>query len=274
MSFFKTVFLLCLTSFCANVRYCISEELILSDSVSVELFVCEDKFIFTDNDYSDYINREDVIVIASPGRSGSTYLTDIVKRQAIGYTILKTHQHVPKHFKGKILFIFSNPDLAAESALHCTLDNAAWGVAHFMNVFSSDKKWLEHIHMDSSQQTLEHNLLSYDALGCEDHIREWLFSAVEHSLSCEAEILAIKYENLWDDETQSAIKEFCSIPKLTMSEKKQRGYCNEQLSELELSFRNAYNEGTSQDPRYRAYNAAREIWREAPPFQFLKIKQN
>lgn len=241
-------------------------------SESSQECVYEDSFLQTKEEYSAYMDRKDVILIASPGRSGSTLLVDVMKKQFVDRFILKTHQSVPSYFSGKIIFIFSNPDLAAESLLHWTLESSEWGIAHFYNVFSSDKKWLDGLGLDFSQQTLECNLLMYDALGYERHITEWLFIFTESSTCSEAQILAIKYENLWDEKTQNAIKQFCSVPNLILPEKKQRGYGNEQLSELEALIRNFYNEGTLENPQYKTYDDSRKIWQEAPPFQFLKIK--
>src|ERR1700738_3483663 len=82
----------------------------------------EDFFISKRGQLEPYYRHKHVVMIASPGRSGSTLLTDLMKKYALKYRVIKTHLLPPDtRYKGKILFIFSNPDKAAESALHLVL---------------------------------------------------------------------------------------------------------------------------------------------------------
>jgi hypothetical protein len=241
--------------------------------ISGSLMADSSEFVSHDDEFMKYLDREDVLLIASPGRSGSTLLTSAAKKHAIGYKVVKTHRLAPKKFKGKILFIFSNPDQAAESALFLTLHFKNWGNPHFSHVFSSDQKWLKKIGGDARKQTLENNYLSYDALGVGKHLKKWLIDAVAPSSLYKANVLAIKYENLWDVETRSAIMQFLSLEHWDLPEKKQRGYLESQLTEEEKSYRKLYNSGSSDNPRYEAYDTARQLWILAPPFQFLKLKK-
>lgn len=232
-------------------------------------FFCFGTFIETETDWLPLMGRKDILVIASPGRSGSSLIALRAQLHAKKYRVIKTHLMVPKGFMGRILFIFSNPDMAAESALHRTYEIRDWGNRHFMHMFSSDKTWLKEIGGDARNQTMEQNFLSYDALGTGLHLQEWLLQLEAASVD-EANILAIKYENLWDEETQEAIKDFLSIDSWKLPQKRQRGYSENELSAPEVAFRNRYNRGTYDNPRYDAYDFAREIWEKAPPFQFLK----
>lgn len=216
-------------------------------------------------------NRSDIVIIASTGRSGSSMLTSRMKIYAQEYAIYKTHLLPPAdEFKGKILFIFSNPDMAAESALHLTLRFKSFGSAHFRNMETSDREWLQRIG-DTTNQTIEDNLLSYDALGCYQHLEEWLHLQTTPCKVKEAQILAIKFENIWDPPTIQAIKEFLHIANFQLPPRRERGYEGDDLNEQEIEFRQKYNLGTSDQPNYAAYDKARIIWKNALPFQFLKI---
>lgn len=235
--------------------------------------ICADVFIWHKNHFFSYNDRNDVIVVASTGRSGSTLLVQNIERCSPEFLVLKTHLLIPYGFRGKIIFIFSNPDLIAESVLHVSLAGGVFLAHHFNHLFSSDKAWFEQrIEANPLRQTLEDNLLAYDALGIGIHLKKWLIDSVTPVPQDEAEILAIKYENLWDAETQQALINFCSLTKWKMPEKIQRGYSNTDLYPLEIIFKDVYNEGTQDDPKYKAYAFARDIWQAAPPFQFLKRK--
>lgn len=229
------------------------------------------KFLYKRKHLEHYSNHSDAVVIASPGRSGSTLLTDVIYQSEAIQTVIKTHLLPPKHtFKGKILFIFSNPDLSAESALHMTISDPLFGILHFRHVETSDPTWLARLG-NTTRQTLQDNLLAYDALGTYDQLNQWLYVQTKPALESQAQILAIKYENLWDSKTQKAIKSFLNLKTLVMPLKKMRGYDKNSISPIELLFREKYNLGSNENPKYAAYTEARVLWETAPPFQFLKI---
>jgi len=228
-------------------------------------------FIAQRKDLPHYYGKSDYVLIASTGRSGSTMLTEQMLKFMPKKKVLKTHLLLPsRDFKGKILFIFSNPDQAAESALFMTLHKRGFGSHHFVYVETADRTWYQHIG-GSSKQNLKHNLLSYDALGTAEHLQAWLHDQVKASSPDRAQILAIKYENLWDVETMQAIRNFLNLPDFELPAKRSRGHQN--LHANEIAFRQAYNLGTEEDPIYTAYDEARVLWEQAPPFQFLKINR-
>ena len=217
-------------------------------------------------------HRSDIVLVASPGRSGSSMLTFLMIHYAQDYAVFKTHLLPPTaKFKGKILFIFSNPDLAAESVLHLTLKSKSFGYAHFHNnLDSANHAWLKKIG-NTQNQTLENNLLAYDALGCHKQLQQWLHVRTQECTAGEAQILAIKFENLWDDETILALKNFIKLNDLTLPVKRERGYKEEDLRPKEAEFRQRYNLGTLEQPIYEAYDKARILWNNAPGFQYLKL---
>lgn len=230
-------------------------------------------FIDTREDLKSYVDPS-IIMIASPGRSGSTLLTNTVQRLFPERMILKTHILPPsKAFKGKILFVFSDPDRAAESALHITLNDSNFGYWHFIHLESSDQEWLNKIG-NSTQQTRENNLLSYDALGVAVQLREWLERSTTPCDCSAAQIMAIKYENLWDAMMITKIREFLGNDSFEMPVKMSRGKAKEDMDPQAAEFIAAYNLGSVEDPRYAAYDEARTLWEAAPPFQFLKINEN
>lgn len=230
-------------------------------------------FIQTSEQLDAYSNRQDLVLITSTGRSGSTVLTQSIEKCSLGnFIVVKSHTLPPKpDFKGKILFIFSNPDLAAESILHQIMEDKNFGKSHFLNMETSDLEWKNSL-KNIENQTVESNLLCYDALGIEKHLREWLFLRTEPSNRKNAQILAIKYEYLWNLKTQEMIMDFLSLDEFELPEKHQRGLWS--YSEKERELRNSYNMGSEFKPRYIVYDNARDIWKKAPPFQFLKITEN
>lgn len=219
-----------------------------------------------------YCGHPEYVMIASTGRSGSTMLTRQLEKFISERKVLKTHILPPDHscFKGKILFIFSNPDKSAESALFQTLHQAHFGDQHFVHVQTADREWLKRIG-GPYKQTEEDNLLSYDALGIHRHLKVWLQTRVVPTTLQDAQILAIKFENLWDPKTIRAIRKFLHLPKFDLPAQEERGH--ENLFEHEAHFHEMYNLGSKDNPRYAAYDEARMLWEQAPPFQFLKIKQ-
>ncbi len=233
----------------------------------------EKGFIANKQELKHYYGRENVVMIASPGRSGSTMLTDIARKYATNYKVLKTHLLPPNaKYKGKILFIFSNPDKAAESALHLVLNSRSHGATHFSNVESADQAWFSKIGRNCNNQTEKDNLLAYDALGCTKQLKKWLYEELQPSDLENAQILAIKFENLWEPETIQAIQNFLNITTLKLPPKRERGCDLDDLSTQELNFRMLYNVGTQEEPIYHAYDEARVLWEQAPSFQFLKFK--
>lgn len=235
-------------------------------------FVHSNNFIANQESLISYSNIDDVVMVASPGRSGSTLLEASLLSQVQNYRVLKTHILPPKcPYSGKILFIFSNPNRSAESVLHFSLINDKFTQLHFYHVESSDSSWLNSIG-NSTQQTVSNNLLTYDALGCHRQLSEWLHLKTIPSTDSEynSQIMAIKYENLWEEETICAIKKFLNLIDFKLPEKKERGYA--ELHPNEICFRNLYNLGTDDHPRYAAYDEARILWENAPAFQFLSLK--
>jgi hypothetical protein len=231
-------------------------------------------FIAKRNDLRKYCRRSDIVMIASTGRSGSTMLTKQIQKYLPPHKVLKTHLLPPNRncFRGKILFIFSNPDQAAESALYKTLHQKHFGEEHFIHVETADRKWLKEIG-GPYNQTDQDNLLSYDALGTYEHLKAWLHTRTRPTSPEKAQILAIKYEHLWDEETVQAIRKFLKIPHFHLPHREERGHSNGELFSQELAFKKIYNLGTETHPRYGAYDDARILWEKAPPFQYLKIPQ-
>jgi hypothetical protein len=247
----------------------------LFEGVSSNGVIADPIFIPAQEDLIPYYDVANSVLIASTGRSGSTILLDeVFKCAPKDWILLKTHILPPKKsYRGKIIFIFSNPDKAAESALHITIDDCwSWfGQLHFNHLESSDKDWLNMIGGEVIFQTEQHNLLAYDALGSTQQLACWLYC---RTLPCDrkhAQILAVKYENLWEPATLQAIRDFLSFDDFALPPYIARGAKLEQLSVKERWFRTLYNLGTEEEPRYEAYDEARWFWKNAPPFQFLGI---
>lgn len=233
----------------------------------------DNNFIPKHEQLQPYYGNKKVLLISSPGRSGSTLLTDAAKKYGSRYKVLKTHLLPPDtRYKGKILFIFSNPDQAAESACHLLIASRSGGATHFYNVETADQDWFAKIGQDGKNQNETYNLLAYDALGCEKQLEEWLHVKTEPCNRQKAQILAIKYEHLWDEETVQAIKKFLKLQTFHLPPKLARGKAEEELFPQEILFRQLYNLGTKEEPLYQAYDRARELWKEAPPLQFLKFR--
>lgn len=229
-------------------------------------------FSATHEQLEQFYDDPDVIVIASPGRSGSTMLTFLIEEFCQDRIVIKTHLLPPNsNFKGKILFIFSNPDKAAESVLHLTMTCFGFGEAHFFHLETSDKLWLSQI-KDPRHQTLEFNLLAEDALGCAQQLNAWLHLYTEPTTLDSAQVLSVKYENLWEPATVNAIMDFLNLQTFTLPVYTPRGYGTDKLLPEEILFRTVYNLGTPDNPRYSAYDRARLFWEIAPPYQFLRLK--
>lgn len=239
---------------------------------SPEAFIAtRETFIAKREEYKRFYNNSNHVIIASTGRSGSTMLTEQLKKYIPSKNVIKTHLLPPNpRYTGKILFIFSNPDQAAESALYMSLHHKLFAKNHFNYGETVDHGWVEKIG-GAFYQTEEDNLLSYDALGVYEHLKAWLYTQTEPASSKNAHILAIKYENLWDQATIEAIRKFLLTPKFRLPPKRTRGRDKEELNPLEISVRKRYNLGTKSNPRYAAYDEARILWEQAPPFQYLNI---
>lgn len=232
------------------------------DSVYIDF-----SFVYSRAKLASYYSRPDVIMIASAGRSGSTLMTDAMVANVSDRKILKTHLLPPDNrFHGKIIFIFSNPDKAAESVLHRCLNDKSFFIEHFEHIETSDIEWLNNIKL---MQTEEQNLLSYDALGCHQHLQKWF--SLKHADLQNAQVLAIKYENLWDNETIQTLKEFLKTENLNLPKKIERGHNSSELNPVENSYRNLYNLGSFENPRYKAYDQARILWEKAPPYQYFSL---
>lgn len=218
-----------------------------------------------------YYGNSHCVIIASTGRSASTMLTEQIKSQDANHEVLKTHLLPPdKCFTGKIIFIFSNPDKAAESAFHKSIHERIWGALHFRNVETADRAWLKKIE-NTQNQTEDHNLLAYDALGIYEQLKCWLYTQTIPTTSENAQVLAIKYEHLWDENTINEIQNFLDIPSFTLPAQRVRGCVEGREKPLEISIKERYNLGTKQNPQYAAYQEARFLWQLAPPFQYLEI---
>ena len=230
-----------------------------------------DKFITTREDLVPFQNRTDVVMLCSSGRSGSSMLTMALfyAKEKAGRTLLRSHLLPPDPgFKGKILYIYSNPDLAAESALHLSNVDAYFGLFHFIHMELADRQWYYDL-KNTTLQTDEKNLLAYDGLGCERQLESWLHSKTTPCDKQDAQILAIKYENLW--ESKEEIEEFLGF-KFGLPPKRQRGSKFDEISAKEQRFRRKFNLGTPENPRYKAYDKAREIWQKALPLKYLNIR--
>lgn len=209
-------------------------------------------------------------MVCSPGRSGSTLLADVLDKSKPSKHILKSHLLPPKReWKGKIIFIYSDPDKAAESICHVSLEESTWDW-HFKHVETSDINWLQKIGSIVSQ-TVEDNLLAYDALGTDKQLWQWLVKGVEKCAFLECTVLAVKYEHLWDAEVIKKIKQFCNLSYFPLPERKERGYGFQSLSEFEKQIRTIYNLGTEKEPRYAAYDNARAIWKRAPKILYFRL---
>ncbi|MBS0654266.1 MAG: hypothetical protein JSR46_00670 [Verrucomicrobia bacterium] len=244
--------------------------LILSCLAVCTTYSCPAIFVPTRGDLAQYNGNSEYVMVASTGRSGSTMLTDRLCKYLPEQYVLKSHLLPPsKAYKGKILFVFSSPDQTAESTLYMALHVKNFGVHHFANVETSSIAWRRNPSMITNPDA-KHNLFTFDALGLERHLQVWLHTGVVPASVDEAQILALKYENLWDEETVEAIRSFLKIPEFTLPEWRPRGH--QDLTEKEIELRKAHNVGTEEEPIYRAYDKARALWEQAPAFEFFKIK--
>lgn len=229
-------------------------------------------FIANREQLKKYANQEDIVLLASTGRSGSTMMTAQLNQFMPAKKVLKTHLLPPQNeeFKGKIIFIFSNPDKATESALYMMLHKRLFAERHFNHMEKADREWFNNLGA-ARNQTPDNNLLNYDAFRITEHLDAWLHQNVKPASMQNANILAIKFERLWDKETIQAIRDFLNLPNFSLPPRKKRGHYDH-LFPNEIAFRKQYNLGTPSKPQYAAYNEARKLWSDAPSFQFLKLK--
>lgn len=243
--------------------------------ISIPTLAYSAPFIINDHALIPYKHRTDALLLASCGRSGSTMLTELLDHYAYNYVVLKTHMLPPEEsYKGKAIFIYSNPNQCAESLLHLTLTDSNWRI-HFKHMESSDLRWYRRIN-DLTRQSSTNNLLLYDAFGIKKQLLQWLrqMTTPDHRPPSNAQILAIKYEHLWDQSTIDAIKKFLNIDQFELPPKRERGYHLNEQDPRESKFKNLYNQGTQDFPRYPAYDPGYQIWEDSPPYQFLKLKKN
>jgi hypothetical protein len=226
---------------------------------------------FLHDTYEDAAQNSDSITIASIGRSGSDMLT-----AAILYTVqntrkvYKTHLLPPKiPYSGKILFIFSNPSQSADSLLHRSIKQPNFRIGHFNNFEITDLSWRNSLG-ENIEFTLENNYLSFDGLEYHNQLINWLDESRNSKIE-DANVMTVKYENLWDQETIDQIKIFLNLNQFKLPERKKRGCSESELTELEREIRKKYNLGTLENPRYPAYDKATEIWEEAKPYDFFKF---
>eukprot|EP00697_Spironema_sp_BW2_P015031 gnl/Spiro4/5738_TR2937_c0_g1_i1.p1 gnl/Spiro4/5738_TR2937_c0_g1~~gnl/Spiro4/5738_TR2937_c0_g1_i1.p1 ORF type:complete len:297 (-),score=-71.06 gnl/Spiro4/5738_TR2937_c0_g1_i1:828-1718(-) len=232
----------------------------------------KDHFMSTREEFLQRIVSPDIVVIASPGRSGSVMLKEALLQGASGrYDVYHTHLLPPEiPFQGKIIYIFSCPDQAAESRLGSLTMTETIAENPFSQVESADQEWGKRFRL-ASQQTLRDNLLSYDGLGFAKHYKEWLYLKTIPCDLSEAQILAIKYEQLWEKETIIAIKKFLDLEHFSLPEYRPRS--DKKTNTLMAPMRKLYNKGTDAHPRYEAYDEARLYWENAPAFEFLKQRK-
>ncbi len=258
-----------------------ANEELLPEPVSQEKHFFKDENHLCRADYEALLYREiyheklqypDTLVIASPGRSGSHMLTDTMLDYAVPkYRIGKTHLLPPTiPFQAKIIFIFSNPDKVAESILNKMINHYDWFSLHVKNVETTDLAWVEKV---GKGILLEDNLLTYDALGSERQLKEWLFIQTIPCPLEKAQILAVKYENIWEPETIAAIKEFLQVSELQLPTYQPRS--ESYMSDRRINaLKTLYNEGSNDEPKYRAYEEARVYWKFAPSFMYLKMRSS
>jgi len=212
---------------------------------------------------------ENCILVASTGLSGSTLLTESLKISAPKRPVCKTHLFPPISFLGKIIFIYSNPDRVAEAALNRSLRSPAFGADHFRHMEDSDLLWLNKVG-STDNQTESDNMLAYDALRITLHLKKWLID-LKRCPAKVANVMAVKYEHLWDKEVIEEMKKFLGISRILLPTKKMRGHSLHTLNEKERQMRLRYNLGTEKYPRYVAYDEARTIWMTAPPVLYLSL---
>ena len=232
----------------------------------------EGPFIKKRIELNKYTDRADVVMVASIGRSGSSVLYHTLLACADGYTVLKTHILPPDPtFKGKIIFIFSKPDTSIESALYQSLTDRGFIIDHFNNMELSDRGWLAQVH-GGDEQTISNNLLCYDALGYGRQMNQWLvLKTVKADHPVDAQIMAIKYEDLWDPATIQGVMDFLGVESLPLPLQKDRRYKDRADHPAQRMFIERHNRGTDSDPIYQAYDEPRKLWAQAPAFQFLNL---
>jgi hypothetical protein len=211
------------------------------------------------------------LICASSGRSGSTMFTKFLVSKFPTSRVFKMHLLPPEKFSGKIIFLYSNPHKAAESALHQFYLDKNFSYLHVRHMESSLKEWHLELDDESNDKLLE-NILKLDLIGYGEQIKQWVYE-LENSDVTNAKVMAIKYENLWDEETLVNLANFLGIESVNLPEWKQRGDFHHELSFKERSLINTYNLGTTDHPKYQAYDFAYNLWESAPPFSFHTLKK-
>jgi hypothetical protein len=227
-------------------------------------------FLKTRKDIENWMNSSNSIVIASSGRSGSTLLFDLFASRKFKKNVIKTHLLPPISLsKAKTIFIFSNPDQCAESSMYKMMESSWFFFWHVRHCENSIQEW--HLELQDSKFTsLDNHPLAKDGLAVAEQIQKWVFSFPELEIK-EANLMCVKYENLWEPATILAIEKFLKIRKLPLPAFKQRGYSDDQLSDFQKQAREIYNYGTKKNPKYHAYDEARELWEKAPAYKFCRM---
>lgn len=227
-------------------------------------------FIKNQNEISE-LNCSDLdIMCASIGRSGSTMLTKSIKNNFPDRKILKTHILPPQNFAGKIIFIFSNPYHSIESVMNQFRDSN-FTYNHIRNLESSSLDW----HLPNNQyynNLIIENLFKVDLLGLEKQLKDWVYN-LEEANENEAKVMAIKYEKLWDDQTQKMIAKFLNVDEFKLPVQKSRGIFKNKLSKKEKRLLQQYNIGSVDNPYYEAYEVAYDLWKNAPDYSFHSLKK-
>jgi hypothetical protein len=231
--------------------------------------------------YFDFISNRDKIknfdfyssdiICASSGRSGSTMLTSFLELSFPESRVFKTHLLPLDSFPGKIIFIYSNPHKAAESVLHQFSLSKDFSFFHIRHMESSKIEWHLGLDDDSNNKVVQ-NILAADFIGYGEQIKEWVYN-LEIADFSNATVMCIKYENLWDKNTLINLANFLGVDSVTLPEQKKRGAFFKDLSIQEVELINKYNIGTKNDPRYKAYDFAFDLWEAAPPFSFHILKK-
>ena len=192
----------------------------------------------------------------------SQSLKQIVERYSrSGQHVLKTHLLPPDPgFLGKAIFIYSNPDKSVESVFYAVNKDPVWGKTHFKHLEGADKEW--------STSLEEINLFSRDVLGLTNQLERWLLTGTVASNPQDANILVVKYEQLWEKATIKAMEQFLSLP-IKLPKKRERG--KYERPEKQKKIQTAWNKGSEKNPRYEAYDQARDIWANSPAFQFRRV---
>ncbi len=227
-------------------------------------------FVSSYKEYESICNDTNVIVVGSVGHSGSTMLYEAVVESCEDRPVIKTHCLPPPkdRFQGKIIYIYSDPHKSIESLIHKATGTLK---AHMRNMQTGDKELSDELSQgfyDDKEMILKQRLLQQDLYGYFVHLDCWL----RRLPICDPEqanVLAIKYENLWEEESIKAIRFFLQDDSFQLPFYRPRG--DYELTAVEINARNAMNLGSKEHPRYKAYDDAWNIWNTTPSIQWSNL---